>query len=1036
MALPSLDEVLKKNKISSLPSIDEVLGKQNNKLPSIDEVLGRKSTPMASIEPEKLSKWDTFKSIPGKIDDNIDAFVDAGANKLTFGLHNKLMRGLGKEEELQNQDKIAGKIGGFTGDAIGIGKGYSLASKGLKKIAPKLEGIKKIGAIGTATGIGYQGLKETTDTLFDTREDGSQTLGKRAANIGIEGALFGGIDVAARGAGKGIKWASDKTGTTDKLKSLISNVGKKETASSLAPKLSKGSAPEKLSDAVELGKRIKDTQMSVKATERKIANLNKNMQSKGITPRMQERMGVLSKELAANKKILDNRKNKFGRTKVDELNIDPIDYTPDNVKALVKTATENIDFSKLKDFSGFKYNSTDIYRNMRDVFKDSYPQVKKLVMEPFDNAKKEFAGMQKNLTKALKENVVDRLGITKGSKLSKAVQDFGEKKLTLEQLQLQYPKEWGRVVEADRFFRSTYDGILDTINATRAKIYPNNPEKLIPKRSDYYRHFREMNDLVGLKNIFDSPSAIDPGLVGISEFTRPNSKFQGFMQKRGLGKYKSDAVGGFLEYIPGASYATHIDPHINVFKRLADEIRVRTEETKNMNSLIGYLDKYSQDLAGKTNQADRWIQDNVPGGRKTMGVVRWINNRVKSNTILGNAASALAQTANIPNGIAATKQHSVKGAGRTLKSIINREDALVNQSPFLNERFVDRNYRQFDTRWFEQPRRAAEWMIETADRLGTEFIWNSGYEQAIAKKIPNPIDYADDLARRMVAGRGVGEVPLLQKSNVFQIIAPFQLEVANAWRVMGDFVKAKDATALITLFLGSYMFNKAMEEVRGSGVVFDPVQSIVDASREGLSPIERAGRLGGEVLSNVPLGQSAAVLYPEYGGNVLGQELPSREKLFGDKDPTRFGTGLVAGKIFTDPLRYGLLPFGGNQLNKTTKGVQSLLKGGFEKDGKLRFPVERTPNNLTKGLLFGPSATTEGKNYYNKDRRPLSENQTLDVKGSNDPNAAYEDIQTRRSIDTVRRKMKDIENDEKLSNEEKEKQLDRLYKQWQELRGW
>lgn len=714
----------------------------------------------------------------------------------------------------------------------------------------------------------------------------------------------------------------------------------------------------------------------------------------------------------------------------------PIEYTPDNVKTIVKEAVDKIDFAKLKDFSGFKYNSTDIYRNMRDVFKSSYPQVKKMIIDPFNNSKNDFTMMQKDLTKSLKENVVDKLGITKGSKLSKAVQDYGEKKLPLEELKRLHPKDWEKVVEADKYFRQTYDNVLHTINTTRAKIYPNNPEKQIPQRKDYYRHFREMNDIVGLKNIFDSPSAIDPSLVGVSEFTKPSAKFQGFMQKRGLGPYKSDAVGGFLEYIPGASYATHIDPHINVFKKLGSEIAERTASTKNMNNLINYLDKYAKDLAGKTNAADRWLQDNIPGGRKTMGVVRWVNNRVKKNTILGNAASALAQLGNVPNGIAATKQYAVKGAAQSMKDIAKRNEALVNQSPFLNERYVDRSFREFDTRWFEQPMRGAAWMIETADRIGTEFIWNSAYQQALGKKIPNPIDYADDLARRMVAGRGVGEVPILQKSSVFQVLAPFQLEVANAWRVMGDFVKDKDATAIMTLFLSSYIFNKVLEEIRGSGVVFDPIDAIIEASKPGLTPLERGGRLAGEIGSNIPFGQNLAAAYPEYGTEMFGQKLPSREKLFGDEDPTRFGGGLVATKSLTDPLRYGALPFGGNQVSKTYRGAKALVQGGLQKDDKLRFPVESTPSNVAKGLLFGPAGTKEGKEYYKKNMRSLTEKQTLTVKRSSDSKSTYDRIQKRRRMDTINRKMNEVRKDRDLSKKKKDKQLEILRAELKEVRGY
>ena len=181
--------------------------------------------------------------------------------------------------------------------------------------------------------------------------------------------------------------------------------------------------------------------------------------------------------------------------------------------------------------------------------------------------------------------------------------------------------------------------------------------------------------------------------------------------------------------------------------------------------------------------------------------------------------------------------------------------------------------------------------METADRAGTNFIWNSVYSKGLAQKILNPIKYADEVTRGLVAGRGVGEVPLLQKSKIFQLVAPFQLEVGNLWSVMRDFTKAKDFGALMTLFVSSWVLNRGMEKARGSGVAFDPMQAFIEAMGEDLTPLQRGGRIAGEVLSNMPGGQTAASIYPEYGTTAFGYQLPTSDKLFGRADPTRFGSG-------------------------------------------------------------------------------------------------------------------------------------------------
>jgi hypothetical protein len=322
---------------------------------------------------------------------------------------------------------------------------------------------------------------------------------------------------------------------------------------------------------------------------------------------------------------------------------------------------------------------------------------------------------------------------------------------------------------------------------------------------------------------------------------------------------------------------------------------------------------------------------------------------------------------------------------------------------------------------------AAEWVMETADRMGTEFIWNSVYQKGLKQGVKDPIKYADDNTRRLVAGRGIGEVPLMQKSKLFQTVAPFTLEVANLWRVQKDFIKSKDFAGLVILMLGNYLFNKVSEEVRGSGVTFDPIQAIIEASANDLTPAERGGRIAGEVISNVPLGSTIAnfdPLFPEYGGkNMFGINMPTRKKLFGDNDPTRFGTGLLIEKGLQDPL-YKLLPgFGGNQIKKTLEGAKSLSKGGAYGNGNLKYQIEKSPQEIARALAFGPSATKGGQEFYSNDRRPLTETETNYVNSSPDPQRAYEEVQLKKRVDTLKASIARIKSDPDKTDQQKQKEI-------------
>lgn len=434
---------------------------------------------------------------------------------------------------------------------------------------------------------------------------------------------------------------------------------------------------------------------------------------------------------------------------------------------------------------------------------------------------------------------------------------------------------------------------------------------------------------------------------------------------------------------------------------------------------------------------DRFVQKVIPGGRKAFAMIDWLNNRVKGNVILGNLSSALAQVANVPQGIAFAKRYSIPGAGRSLKSIFT-ENEQIAKSGFIKERYGGIGgsiYRQFDTRIIDQPKKFAVWMMETADKMGTQFIWNSAYEKALAQKVPDPIRYADNVTRRLVAGRGVGEVPLVQKSRIFQLVAPFQLEVANLWSIMRDFVKEKDFSALVILAVGNFMFNKAMEKTRGSSVTFDPIQAMIDAMGKDLTPAQRGGRLAGEVLSNLPLGQTIAAAYPEYGSEVFGQKLPTRKEFFNREDPTRFGGGVLIGKGLQDPIYKLLPPFGGGQVKKFIEGKRAFDEGGVytKNQSQLKYPVSKDNVNAAKGMIFGPGAFREAKDYYDKGKRPLTEVQTEQLKKMGNPQNVYNQMQFKRAMEGIEREITETKKDKKLTQQEKNKKVQELVAKRNEL---
>lgn len=658
---------------------------------------------------------------------------------------------------------------------------------------------------------------------------------------------------------------------------------------------------------------------------------------------------------------------------------------------------------------------------------------------------------------------------------------------TLTDLKRDFPENWENIQKADAVNRKMYDDYVESINAALEKIYPHPMEDALRKRdriaanldyyerllakaetpedrqrlqttvtltrgqlqtlqseidsgdvlrnkrltprADYYRHAQEIKQGFGqLAQILSTRSDIDTGLVGVSDFTKPKSKWAGFMQQRtGSMNYSEDSVAAMVDYIKGAEYKINIDPVIADNRSVVKGLVEQTKNTRNANKFIEWLTEWTNDLAGKTNMIDRPFQKMLE--RTPMKALRWLNNRVKANAVVGNLNSAVSQFFNLPNATAYIKNPKdwTVGTGIYVQSLFGKGKAAdaMAQSGFLAERYaMDKAEAQFDEGILKTPEKLANWMLTFGDEQAARLIWSSAYSRAVRQagkgnSSIDPISYADDITRRCVAGRGVGEVPIVQKSEIVKLIAPFQVEVNNAWQLLKERVKEKDALGILFVFLTSWLMNNVSEALTGNRVAYDPIDAIADgvknaqdeAEQDGRSTgfgdyaVSIGGRLAGETLSAMPFGS-------QISSNFLGLDNAvgyNAEKLFGDSDPTRYGVGTVGASAVVKPLVQlataedktnvdlvspalnVLLPWGGKQASRTLGAAQDMghlpqgpfglpmlgeretVPGSYSASGALRFPIDTSdPLNVVSGYAFGSYGTKEGKEYQQNGANPYS----------------------------------------------------------------
>jgi len=648
-----------------------------------------------------------------------------------------------------------------------------------------------------------------------------------------------------------------------------------------------------------------------------------------------------------------------------------------------------------KDISTVKTQFRDIYRNTKEVFGKDSVVADKILLEPLNRAKSNYIDFLNKETTDLANNIK----IGKGTEESEYIQLYGEGKATLDELVKKFgEKKSQEIVAADTFFRTKYNNSISKLNAVEQQIYPNSPYKWTPTRADYYRHFSEAkNSFSRLQNILDNPIKIDPLLVGITETTEPKSKWASFKQRRNTEITKADAVGGYLDYLKSASFAINIDPQIGRIREFADVLKRGTGIKKNLNNYIQNLTNVANELSGKTHILDRAVMETIPGGRRGLATLNWLNNRVKANTILMNVKSAMAQILNVPQGLASAGPiNSSKGAAMTLAQIFNNKGPQ-SKSTFLKERFFH-GFSQFDKGILANTKKFSIWMVGALDEVGTKVIWNGQYQKALSSGAKNPVKFADDATRSLVAGRGIAEKPSIQSSQVFQLLAPFQYEMTNVWWIMEDIAKSDKKLAgkigqFMMFFVAVYITDNIFEKVTGGRPLFDPIEATIDAIKEiesdpGLTGyVKGGGRLFGEALSNLPMGSTLAQSYPEFGENIGGAKLPTRKEFFGSADPTRFGEGLLSTKALSDPLFKVLPSYGGGQIKKTLQGLTTVDQGkSTTASGATQYKVDTSFRNYLQGALLGKYALPETVNYYKKQAAPKP------VTGSSNRSSRYNPV--------------------------------------------
>ncbi len=666
---------------------------------------------------------------------------------------------------------------------------------------------------------------------------------------------------------------------------------------------------------------------------------------------------------------------------------------------------------------GFQYTMETAERNIIDVVgnNDEAKAINGHYFEPIHLAeaartkfKNEYRKRIADLNLTQKESeVVQRYGDPAGDMTAADVVNAGY--------------DLDRIQHAVNELRTVYAELISKVNEVLVK----NGYNPIEVRKDYFPHFveQESSVLETLKRMLNPKNDLDnlgTSLAGITETFKPGKQFFANALQRHSDKTVFDAVRGFDNYIDGVSNVIFHTDNIQNLRALEETIRYQNsdeglkaqiddinndgelsederqskiselfrdrETTGKFGGFVTWLNRYTNDLAGKKSVEDRTWEYNM--GRGMYRLSKDLSNRVAGNMVAVNPSSWVTNFIPIAQ---ATGECSSQNISKAMYDVVNSKalsDNFNSRSAFMTNRLGSENLYKTDMQKIVDKLSKG---MQIIDNFTSEVVTRAKYYQNIENGMSDTeaMKNADAYAAGLIADRSKGAMPILfnVKNPITKAFTQFQLEQNNQLRYLfKDLPRAKQDEAikalLIALFniaVSSWLFNTGYEFLFGRRPALDPIDMAFDAwgvlNDSELRNSEKATMIlsdvGGELpfIGNITGGgrlpiAGAIPKNPEKLLDLLNPEIDDRKKLD------------ILYNQAIKPASYWMLPFGAGQLNKTMSGLHDYAQGAayqYTDDGdKLKYTIDQNPLNLARAFIGGSSSFPEAQNYWEGDYKTLS----------------------------------------------------------------
>lgn len=614
-----------------------------------------------------------------------------------------------------------------------------------------------------------------------------------------------------------------------------------------------------------------------------------------------------------------------------------------------------IDWTLPKDKAALRLSTDTMERNVEKIFGKEADKINDFLVKPTRANETARVKWANDVRAETKKYVVDKLGIKPGSLENRLIQQLGEGRIDLTQLKEKAPNTWENVVKATIHFREVYDSALDTWNAERFA----SGLKPIPKLENYFRHFVDLGDWVKKFGFNFTQGDLPTAIAGITEFFKSQTPWASASMRRLGSTFTDDAIGGLDNFIDNTSRAIYHTDSVQrgrlLEKYLRDSATANQRDVK-LGNFASNLNDWTNLVSGKQAKLDRAIESVV--GRPALAVLRAISRRFGANVIAGNVSSAVTHAIPFSYTLATVnKGAALQGLLEVLHSPFMDDFTKVDgiQSDFLTRRY---GTEKISPTLGEKVGKVLTTPFSIVDKFISRFAVSAKYMEGLQKGLTSKVamEQADNYAGRVIGDRSAGNLPNLMNTKTLSLITQFQIEVNDNLHVLSHDIprwaegnKGKIAGQFVQFAVYSFLFNQAMQAIKGSGKGLDPIDmglTLAGINDEGhdKSVMERLKTMGGDLLKELPFtsiptqGQIPAFAPIQQAATdaFAGNYLKSLE-------------GILAS--FASPVG------GGQQLQKTLTAIEAWKQGYVtDSQGHVTAKIDPTISNLIQGSLFGKSA--------------------------------------------------------------------------------